>query len=631
MNLATRLLLSLGLFACLHARAQVAAQVGSELKDLEDKAAKPAVVGPKADGAAKAPPANLLPPPSTPAAPRAPSAGGTISAINFSRVGDVALLAESPAHSSLVVKHAGTPLTIDELDAAAQTIQSELIKAGYFLARLTVEETDAGKARLTVDGGRVGTVSVYKTATPYKDLNPAQRKEQRKAYEGYFSPEQIKARVHSVEPGEIFNYNDLHANLVDANSSPDLTVNTDLLLRTEETPVGDLKNRRLMDLNLYVEDNLPVHGVVEYKNTGSAGTGTERLIFTLQHLNLTKHNDALTLNAPMSSPDFDVLRALSASYILPWSSGNGGGLSLLGGWSELKADEVVDQVNLDADGWFAGGRVFSRIVNNNDYLLNVAAGAVYRSINESVDYTGLDITDEGGVDVLPLTLSVIYSNNRPDALRGRNYLTLMSSYNIGDTLGVTDEDDVAAQQPGASPDYWVQRLEATRIQSFGGTYVPRAGTYDGEWYLFFSVEGQYADESLLSVEQMVMGGLETVRGYPERDAIGDRGVGGKLELRSPVIRGPATRFFVDRKDIEEIRQKPVDYLQFVTFADAARVERLKSGDEPATDTDLLAVGLGIRLSLTQYTQAKLDYGWPLEETNNSQDDGRFHFSVQGQF
>jgi hemolysin activation/secretion protein len=607
----------------------VRAQVGAELQQLEREANRPAVVAPKEDK--PAPPA-LAAPAATPAAPRpAAQAGDAIPAGGLTRVGDISLLKESPAHAAFTTRHAVQPLSIDEIDQAAQAIQTELVKAGYFLARVTVEETEAGKARLAVDGGRIGKVAVYQTEEPYQDLNPAQRKERRQDYDGYFSPEQIRNRLRAVAPGEIFNYNDLHQSLVDANSAPDITINTDLLLRTEEQAADGVKGRRFMDLNLYVDDRLPVHGAVEYKNTGTEGTEEERLIFTLQHLNLTRRDDALTLNVPLSAPDFGVLRALSASYILPFQAGQGGGVSIIGGWSELNARNVVDTVNLDADGWFAGGRVFSRLINSSDYLLNVAAGAVYRSIEENVRYTGLGLTDAGEVQVLPLTLSLIFSNNRPDRLRGRNYLTLMTSYNIGDTLGITDEEDVIAQQPAASPDYWVQRVEASRIQSFGGTFVPRAGTYDGEWYLFGSVEAQYADESLLSVEQMVMGGLETVRGYPERDAIGDRGVGGKLELRSPVLRGPFTKFFVDRKDIEESRRQPVDYLQFVAFADAATVERLPSAGEPKVTTDLFGVGGGLRLSLTKYTQAKLDYGWPLEETATSDDDGRFHFSVQGQF
>lgn len=53
--------------------------------------------------------------------------------------------------------------------------------------------------------------------------------------------------------------------------------------------------------------------------------------------------------------------------------------------------------------------------------------------------------------------------------------------------------------------------------------------------LFGSAKAQIADGPLVSSEQFSLGGLDTVRGYYESEAIGDNGLVGTLELRSPNI------------------------------------------------------------------------------------------------
>jgi hypothetical protein len=57
-------------------------------------------------------------------------------------------------------------------------------------------------------------------------------------------------------------------------------------------------------------------------------------------------------------------------------------------------------------------------------------------------------------------------------------------------------------------------------------------------------------------------------------------------------------------------------------------------EAPASVDDnitLLSVGLGLRLAVTGYTQLKLDYGFPLEETFLSDSSGRGHVAFEFQF
>ena len=52
-----------------------------------------------------------------------------------------------------------------------------------------------------------------------------------------------------------------------------------------------------------------------------------------------------------------------------------------------------------------------------------------------------------------------------------------------------------------------------------------------------------------------------------------------------------------------------------------------------THESLLSAGVGLRLGLTRYAQASLDYGLPLIKhvSSDTPDNGRFHLSLQLQF
>src|SRR5262249_35127741 len=60
------------------------------------------------------------------------------------------------------------------------------------------------------------------------------------------------------------------------------------------------------------------------------------------------------------------------------------------------------------------------------------------------------------------------------------------------------------------------------------------------WQAFGRVQGQLADGPLLSSEQFNGGGLTSVRGYLESEVLGDNGILGSLELRTPSLLSTAS-------------------------------------------------------------------------------------------
>ena len=89
------------------------------------------------------------------------------------------------------------------------------------------------------------------------------------------------------------------------------------------------------------------------------------------------------------------------------------------------------------------------------------------------------------------------------------------------------------QRQTAEADYWVERLQLARIQPLSFR-EPDPEQQAKQWILFGKLDGQLASGALVPAEAKAVGGLDNVRGYKEREVLGDNGISGTLEVRSPI-------------------------------------------------------------------------------------------------
>ncbi|HEY1081392.1 MAG TPA: ShlB/FhaC/HecB family hemolysin secretion/activation protein, partial [Prosthecobacter sp.] len=102
---------------------------------------------------------------------------------------------------------------------------------------------------------------------------------------------------------------------------------------------------------------------------------------------------------------------------------------------------------------------------------------------------------------------------------------------------------------------------------------------------------------LINNEQISGGGLGNVRGYLESAALGDNGVFGTLELRSPSL------LKMDEEGGTEWR--------FYAFADAGRLTLNDPLPEQESRYDFASVGVGSRFRVLKHLNGSLDAGIPL--------------------
>ncbi len=525
--------------------------------------------------------------------------------------GDSSVLDDAGLRDDLERQTLGRRLDPESVSSIAKAYQDALADRGYYLASFIPVETqpeEDGSLTFRLDAGRIGTISILERGG-----------EPGSSYRGtYYSRSQIEKRFRNMQEGDIFNYAVLYDAFYRVNAHPDLTADVDMKVKTDTE-----EGYRVVDLDVSVEDDLPLHGVFEVRNDGTDVTDEWQAGLTLQYLNVTKNDDILTLNIPVSV-DLESIRSVSLSYYFPHEIWKGGGFSLYAGFSELNSEDIITEVGLEGDGWFVGAQADFDLVQARDYILSGAIGISHSLLNDNILFDeSLELDPiEREVAVTPLNLSLRYDSLTPDAWDGLN--TAMLAFTIhGESFpGASDEEEFNEQRQNATPDYQIVRLYMTRTQALMRDEDDR----EQYWTLFGRLEGQYSTEPLIPSEQKGVGGADTVRGYIEREFLGDSGVNGQLEYRTPLYRSSwlPDLFGKDRRD----DAPAFETMQFLCFVDGAYIELADSLSGEEDSYELLSVGLGLRLSLSDYVQAKVDWGFPLEETEDSDTSGRGHFSLQ---
>lgn len=123
---------------------------------------------------------------------------------------------------------------------------------------------------------------------------------------------------------------------------------------------------------------------------------------------------------------------------------------------------------------------------------------------------------------------------------------------------------------------------------------------------------QLTPDSLLSLERFSLGGIDTVRGYPQNQLVADNGIVGSMELRIPLTRDLNT-------------------LQLAPFFDIGTAWNNRTSDP--TPKTLAGLGLGVRWLISPSLAFRLDYGIPLmdiENRGNSLQDNGIYFSLRYQ-
>ena len=351
------------------------------------------------------------------------------------------------------------------------------------------------------------------------------------------------------------------------------------------------KNDDKTQLKLDVKDRFPLKFDFAWDDYGRSYTGVQRASFLLGLDNVTGMGDKIYGGTILSSGATGVL----AGYSVP--------ISPYG--TRLSFDFSNSNINL------GGPYKFLNVKGKaQSYALRVTHPLIENAKTSVVAYTGIDFVNASTESkLLNSTLSdynlyVLRSgfHGMTDDKNGRWIGTL--GFDVG--LPGSTKGEVRGPQ-GV---FFKLVAGATRVQRLFGRTIG-----------ILRVNGQYSPNRLYTAEQMQIGGPYTLRGYQPAELIGDYGVTGTAEIRTPI---PGLRKILPNK-LKFIDDK----VRLAVFYDFGWVqEHSHLYDYP--QNFLHSVGFGSYISLTDWISLQFGVGIPLGKKYYGENSARFYFGLNSE-
>ncbi len=455
----------------------------------------------------------------------------------------------------ILAGYEGKELKMRDIKELCLKLQEKYVSAGYFLARVYPPEQEVKEGNLTLEvlEGRLGNVTVEGNK--------------------YYKEAYIK-KFFTKFQGKAINYDAFLKSLFLLNEKTDLNVGAVFKKGSE---VGTA------DLILRVDDKRPCHLYVDENNYGSHQTSIWRTGAQFQYGNLITGGDKFAVTEVVGNP-VSHLNYTNASYTIP--------LNTIG--TEMKLNYLYSSFHvplfpeLRLRGRSQIGTVeFSQaLLRSRRMSTDVYLSFDYKQI---ANYQRGNINSYDKLRIFNLGFDLDYS----DSFKGRNVADISISYGVPHFLGGLHTVDDLCSRSGAGGLFAILNVDYTRIQT-----LPK------DCFINLHIAGQATPYKLPISEQLYIGGVDSVRGFPIAAALGDDGYYANLEFRAalPFIRDTKVPFFKQRKWKE--------FLQLVGFVDQGGVKLNGGGEHQSHHISMTGAGAGIRI-FAPYVNFTFDVAFPL--------------------
>jgi hemolysin activation/secretion protein len=383
----------------------------------------------------------------------------------------------------------------------------------------------------------------------------------------------ILSCVH-LNPGELIRIDQLQQSITFLNSTSDLKVKAVL------QPGASFGTS---DVELQVEEPPKQSSMLFFDNAGHDGVGNQRVGLVQRYSSLFGLSDPFTTGIYGASGTLDYF----TSYEIP-----------VGSW---------------------GSRLGA---NFDDSHIHIGSGPTQKfGVSGHSTTSSLKFT-QAMIETSTTRLSTAFSADYiTSLLRSQNTPltdTLVRTADFTVNLEIFDHAGLWSVSPTFSGGF--HNLGGSRdFLKFSGSIL-RMQNLSGGMTGLLRITGQTnAFNYLPTVEQFQIGGVATVRGYPEGRQIGDRGYTGTLELQFPSM------FHTELAPTSPVRNR---FREVVFFDTGAVFDSYRSAGRPPGDKRYLtSVGSGFILSLSRYFSGRFDVGVPLRTTKGISSVG-YHFYLQ---
>ena len=379
-----------------------------------------------------------------------------------------------------------------------------------------------------------------------------------------------------LREGNVFNAKHLQRAMKEINREPYVQVQTEI----ERQADGEENT----EITLNVRDRFPIQLGFSYDDYGRTLTGDQRVGFLVGMHNLTGLGDKIYGGTILSSG----ATGWMAGYSLPVSSYG----------TRASFDFSDSHVRL-------GGPYKSANIRGNaqSYFFKLTHPLIQTAKSDLFIYSGYDL----------VRANTSFGNYPP-----KNYL---SDYTLhvwrSGLYGMTD-DNYGRWIGNLGIDFGMGGKEKTGLSNADKTFFKLTAGATRVQRLFtrsmgiVRVGGQYSPDKLFAAEQMQLGGPYTLRGYQPAEVIGDYGISGTVEYRTPIP-------FLDK-----VWPWLDDRLRFAVFYDWGWIGSNQHIDYPTRF--LQSAGFGAYMPLTDWLSAQVGVGFPFEH-HYQKNTARFYFSI----
>ncbi len=465
---------------------------------------------------------------------------------------------QSENFKQLIEQYVGKPLQKKSLFLLTSDIRRYLSNHSVIVSDVIYPEQDVtnGYVQILVLEGKIGQINIENNR--------------------WFSDNLIRNQIRLTEHSPL-NEREITANLDWLNRNPFRRV--DLIYEPG-------KKRKETDLTFRVNDKFPLRVFTGYDNIGNRFTGFNRIFagfnwgnaFGLDHI----MNYQYTTNINTRK-----LQAHNGDYTFPlrWHHL----VNIFGAYEQSKPDSVAP-FHMKGQYWQTSGR----------YIIPFSPRGRFRH-EMNVGYDFKSVTNNAFFDVLS------FFNSKYQISQFNVHYDLFNE----DRHGTTVFSVTAVGSPGHMTSHNNTKTFRKFRDGAVSSYVYGKGVFErktqmgGSWSYVARLAGQGTWQRLMVSEQMGMGGIDTVRGFEERDANGDQGWFTNQEIHTPPVSMYKKNSYGHRRD----------YLYFLAFYDVGQVFNRRPPPGENHFSTLSSAGIGVRYSFQKNIFIRADWGIPISNSS----------------
>ncbi len=391
----------------------------------------------------------------------------------------------------------------------------------------------------------------------------------------YFLPSTIKAAAPSMKEGSVPNFNAISKDIIELNRWRDRKI-------TPELRAGVVPGT--VDIDLKVEDKLPLHGSLEINNQHNANTVPLRLSGSLSYSNLWQLGHTLGGSFQLAPERTTDSAVYSAFYQAPVRSVQGLSVMLTGTVQDSNI-AALGGTTVIGKGQIVGFRLMKTLPAKQGYFHSFSFGMDYKNFVQDVNAAGTLVSSP--IAYYPFNLSYSASRVTDNTYTEFNGALTWHVSGMGGS-----QTQFAARRFSATDNFFYFRGDLSHTHDIAHGFQ-----------IYTRAQGQATTDSLINTEQTSGGGFNNARGYLIATRLGDSGAFGTLEFRSPNFLGSA-------KDRE-------NQWRVYAFLEGGKLYTNHPLPAEKRSYDLASAGFGSRVRYLNHLTGSIDLAMPLVTQPNA--------------